>query len=162
MLTNFTTGGRSDDSSSIIDCDRTFSQEKECWSKVVVRTERATGVAVINVAMIGNSNVGKTALIKTYCARGSLRSSKLATLGVEVEPAWVAINGQVVKVKVWDTAGQERLATLTKSFIKNLDGVMLVFDITDRQSFDNTLTWYKQIIECSDIPIVFIGNKSDL
>jgi small GTP-binding protein len=112
--------------------------------------------------MIGNSNVGKTALIKTYCARGSLRSSKLATLGVEVEPAWVAIHGQVVKVKVWDTAGQERLATLTKSFIKNLDGVMLVFDITDRQSFDNTLTWYKQIIECSDIPIVFIGNKSDL
>ena len=86
----------------------------------------------------------------------------MTTLGIEVEPVWIKIHGQTVKVKIWDTAGQERLAKLTNSFLRNLDGVMLVFDLTDRQSFDNTLTWYKQICENSDIPIVFIGNKSDL
>lgn len=71
-------------------------------------------------------------MIKQYCYKGAQQFSKLTTLGIEVEPVWLMIHGQVVKVKIWDTAGQERLAKLTNSFIKNLDGVMLVFDLTDR------------------------------
>ena len=75
--------------------------------------------------------------------------------------AFVSVNGMPVKLRVWDTAGQERLANLTSSFLKNLNGVMLVFDMTDKKSFENTLYWYKQINECSSIPVILLGNKGD-
>lgn len=71
----------------------------------MTRTEKAESVIVINVALIGNSNAGKTALIKQYCYQGLHRGNKLTTLGIEVEPVWVKIDSQVVKVKIWDTAG---------------------------------------------------------
>jgi GTPase SAR1 family protein len=51
---------------------------------------------------------------------------------------------------------------LTANYVKNLDGVLLVFDLTYRESFDNVLNWYKQIKQFKDIPIAIMGNKSDL
>ena len=85
--------------------ERIKAENEQCWKKVVTRTEKAESVVVVNVALIGNSNAGKTALIKQYCYQGQHRGNKLTTLGIEVEPVWVKIDSQVVKVKIWDTAG---------------------------------------------------------
>ena len=67
------------------------------------------------------------------------------------------------KVKIWDTPGHEKLKTFTLSFCKNVDGIVIVFDLTNRHSFDNLDTWLKNVSENASpsIPVVLVGNKAD-
>ena len=80
-----------------------------------------------------------------------------------MESVYVKLDSRVtLKLKIWDTAGQERFSKLTSTFIKNLDGVLLVFDLADRGSFENITKWRQQITDVSEIPIVVVANKVDL
>lgn len=73
------------------------------------------------------------------------------------------INDKTIKLKLWDTAGQEIYHTLTKNYYKNCDGIIIVFDITNKESFDKINYWVKQIKESADKKKqVIIGNKIDL
>ena len=78
----------------------------------------------------------------------------------------VEINGTTIKVKLWDSAGQEVYHNITKSYFHKIDGVLIVFDICNKSSFDNIYYWIKQINENTDsskkIKTVIVGNKSDL
>ncbi len=67
-------------------------------------------------------------------------------------------------VKIWDTAGQERYRSLTRNFIKNADGIIIVYDITDKRSFDMVQSWIQSVEENSKIKkqMILIGNKCDL
>lgn len=72
---------------------------------------------------------------------------------------------KTVKLKIWDTAGQERFRNITKQYYKGADGILLVYDITDRNSFEKIKDWMKQIQENTQkeqIGIVLLGNKCDL
>jgi small GTP-binding protein len=74
-------------------------------------------------------------------------------------------NKHTVKVQIWDTSGQERFLSLTKNFLKGSNGAVIVFDITDRKSFEDLEQWIESIKENIDIdtlPIVLLGNKVDL
>eukprot|EP00638_Chattonella_subsalsa_P010193 CAMPEP_0117758776 /NCGR_PEP_ID=MMETSP0947-20121206/15609_1 /TAXON_ID=44440 /ORGANISM="Chattonella subsalsa, Strain CCMP2191" /LENGTH=149 /DNA_ID=CAMNT_0005579087 /DNA_START=327 /DNA_END=776 /DNA_ORIENTATION=- len=68
-----------------------------------------------------------------------------------------------LRLQIWDTAGQERFRTITVSYFKGAHGIMLVYDITDRETFDNISHWITQIKEHADskVTIVLVGNKSD-
>jgi small GTP-binding protein len=71
----------------------------------------------------------------------------------------------VVKLKIWDTAGQERFRNITQQYYKNADGILLVFDVSDRNSFDKIRDWMKQIqnnTQKENIAIVLLGNKCDV
>jgi small GTP-binding protein len=72
------------------------------------------------------------------------------------------IQGMLVKVVLWDPAGQERFESMTKQFYQNLDGVMLVFDMTNEKSYNNLTKWLGQINEIRPCPYIIAANKSDL
>ena len=98
--------------------------------------------------MLGDGAVGKTSLLKMY-AEGTFSQSHMATLGLD----YVTKNysppdsttGGVMQVKLWDTAGQERFRTLTLSFYKQAQGVILCFDVTNANSFKNVKMWLESI-----------------
>jgi len=76
----------------------------------------------------------------------------------------IEIGGKSVKIQIWDTAGQERYRTLTKSYYRGAAGIVLVYDVTDEESFRNVAYWLKKIKKHGDenVEIVLLGNKIDL
>ena len=117
------------------------------------------------ILLIGDSSVGKTSLIQRY-ANGIFKEEYLATVGLDFYTKQEAINNINVLVRLWDTAGQERFKSLTPNYFKNAEGVIITYDITSSQSFENLKFWInsiktnlgeKNII----IPIIIVGNKLD-
>eukprot|EP00829_Urostomides_striatus_P009490 TRINITY_DN2079_c0_g1_i1.p1 TRINITY_DN2079_c0_g1~~TRINITY_DN2079_c0_g1_i1.p1 ORF type:complete len:217 (+),score=69.20 TRINITY_DN2079_c0_g1_i1:65-715(+) len=88
----------------------------------------------------------------------------LTTIGIDFITKEVKIGNENVSVKIWDTAGQERFRTITHTFYKQAQGVLLVFDVTDKQSYENLHTWVNSISEHADQGIIkyLIANKIDL
>ena len=117
----------------------------------------------ISLILIGESTVGKTSLMRVYNDL-KFQESSLATIGIEVYTKNIQINEEVCSIKIWDTCGQERLRALSANYYKKADGVILVYDTTSIDSFNNLDYWLKSIkFYCKrDIPIIIIGNKIDL
>ena len=116
------------------------------------------------ILLIGDSSVGKTSLIQRY-AYGIFKYEYLATWGPDSKHE--IINNMNVLVNLWDTAGQERFKSLTPNFFKNAEGVMLTYDITNTESFENLKFWINSIkTNLGDknifIPIIIVGNKLDM
>lgn len=89
----------------------------------------------------------------------------MATSGVDFQSIrYTSESGEECRVKLWDTAGQERYRTLTTTFIKDADGVLVVFDLNQQDTFHNVRDWIDNIYKHKDttIPIVLVGNKLDL
>ena len=88
-------------------------------------------------------------------------SKKISTIGVDQVTMKLKINDYLVVI-IWDPAGQERFESMTNSFYKGLDGVMLVFDMTNERSFHNLTKWLNQINQIKPCPYFMAGNKADL
>lgn len=88
----------------------------------------------------------------------------LTTLGVELFKKIVNIDGTFYQLKIWDTCGQERLRALTTNYYRNADGVILLFDVTQKDSFNNLEKWVASLKEkvVDSLPLVIVGNKIDL
>ena len=118
-----------------------------------------------SILLIGDSCVGKTSIISRY-ANGIFKEEYISTVGFEHYSKDEIINNQNVTVKLWDTAGQERFKSLTSNFFKNAEGVALVYDVTQSETFDNLKDWIEQIKNNLGndikIPVIIIGNKIDL
>ena len=117
----------------------------------------------ISLILIGESSVGKTSLMRVYNDL-DFKESTLASIGIEVYTKNIQINEEVCSIKIWDTSGQERLRALSANYYRKADGVVLVYDTTSIDSFDNLEYWLKSITYyCKrEIPIIIIGNKIDL
>ena len=118
----------------------------------------------INIGLVGNSDVGKTCLIRKYTdpQNFKLPSKKISTIGVDQVTMKLKINDFLVRIIIWDPVGQERFESITGSFYKSLDGVMLVFDVTNERSFTNLTKWLNQINQIKPCPYYIAGNKADL
>jgi small GTP-binding protein len=117
----------------------------------------------INIIALGNSTVGKTA----YLVRNTENAFKptISNIGIESRLKKIELeNGKKVNAKFFDTSGQERFHSLSANFIKRADGVILMYDITNRESFDTISKWLDDIIDYKerDFPIILVGNKCDL
>ena len=113
------------------------------------------------------SGVGKTWLLLRWSgADGKLSkySSSMPTIGIDFKMKTAVINGKRVKVQVWDTAGQERFRTITTSYYRHCQGIILVYDITDGVSFASIRSWLAQIKQHADSKVnkILVGNKADL
>ena len=119
----------------------------------------------IQLIMIGESGVGKTSLIKRY-TNNIFNSSHLETIGIEFYNKEERINDQIIQIKIWDTAGQEIFHSLTKNFYRKADGIIIVYDITNLDSFEKIQDWVKSVYENTDsykeIQMIIVGNKIDL
>ena len=117
----------------------------------------------INIITLGNTTVGKTAyLIRN--TENKFRPS-LSTVGIDMRNKKIELeNGKKVNVKFYDTSGQERYRSLAPNFIKKADGIILMYDITKRESFDTISSWWNDILEYKekDFPLILVGNKCDL
>ncbi len=118
--------------------------------------------------IVGDSGVGKSCMLSQYINRQFIGKHEV-TIGVEFAAKIVRVldekeNLQSVKIQIWDTAGQETFRSITQSYYKGAAAVILVYDITNADSFKNIADWYHDIQKnCADtIDIVVVGNKSDL
>ena len=127
------------------------------------------------IILIGNTDVGKTALFKKM-ETGEFSDKNISTIGVAKKtlytPVEVDINGKRIKknicVSLYDTAGQEKFKSITLNYFKETEGIILMYDITKRESFDNVEAWINSIKESigsshsSEYVIILMGNKLDL
>jgi Ras-related protein Rab-1A len=116
--------------------------------------------------IISDSTVGKTSILSRF-ANGTFNSNYLATVGLDNFTKDETIDDKNVRIKIWDTAGQERYKALTKGFFRNAEGIMIVYDVTNQESFENLKNWIQSIKDnmgndfLERIPVVIIGNKID-
>jgi len=118
---------------------------------------------LLKYLIIGNSGVGKSCLLLRY-SENEYSDKHIITIGVDFKIKSLTIDGQKVKTNIWDTAGQERFKNITVSYYKGASGVMLVYDITDKESFDKLGDWLIEVEKNapSNVYKILIGNKSDL
>ena len=118
----------------------------------------------IKVITLGNSSVGKTSFLMKYIDN-SFTLTYTTTLGIDFKQKKIKLkDGRDVRLRIFDTAGQERFKAVSVSFIKKADGVILMYDISDLESFEAVENWIKSIREIGkdNLPIILVGNKCDL
>ena len=118
--------------------------------------------------IIGNSIVGKTSILTKYTTK-NYTENYLATVGLDFFTKDETIDNKIIRIKIWDTAGQERYKAITKCFFQRAQGIIIVFDVTNKRSFDGLKMWIDSINSQSkltedleNMPIIIIGNKIDL
>ncbi|XP_076035967.1 ras and EF-hand domain-containing protein-like [Oratosquilla oratoria] len=114
------------------------------------------------VVFAGDAAVGKSTFIVRLC-QGIFASNIASTLGVDFQVKTLCVDEKNMALQLWDTAGQERFRSITKTYFRRADGVMLLFDVTSERSFLNVRQWIHNIDEACliRVPIVICGNKTD-
>ena len=118
----------------------------------------------IKLIVLGNTSVGKSSFILKYI-EDKFVLNYMATLGMDFKQKKLKLkNGQEVRLRIYDTAGQERFKSVAVSFIKKAEGVILIYDIGNKATFESLEEWIKNIKESGkeNLPIILVGNKCDL
>ena len=121
-------------------------------------------LSTLKILTLGDASVGKTCIILRY-AEDEFPKSTMPTIGIEYKTKQIKINNQTVKLQIWDTAGQERYhRILASTFYRRANGIVLVYDLKNQESFNHVENWMKQIRQKADpgIEIILVGNKLDL
>ena len=118
---------------------------------------------LFKMLLIGNSGVGKSCLLVRY-AENSFNENFFNTIGVDFKIKTISLDNQNIKLQIWDTAGQERFRTLTASYYRGAHGIIVVYDVTDRDTFENVRQWMQEIdkFATDNVCKVIVGNKCDL
>ena len=118
---------------------------------------------MVKLLMLGDSGVGKSCLMLRF-SDGKFPLDIIGTAGIDCKEKAVEVQDVCIKLQIWDTAGQERYTTITESYYKKAVGIVLVYDVTDENSFMNVHNWMKSIKEKgnSNVEIILVGNKTDL
>lgn len=118
---------------------------------------------LFKIILIGDSGVGKTSIMKRYTDE-IYTANSASTIGVDFKIKTVMINNKKVKLQIWDTAGQERFKAIVSHYYRGAHGIMLVFDMVNRESFLHLKDWMDELKK-RDVPkttqIRILGNKID-
>lgn len=117
---------------------------------------------LFKLLVIGEAGVGKTCILLRYTS-DSFTNNHLPTIGIDFKLKLIKIDGYDIKLQIWDTAGQERFRTITQSYYKGAQGIILAYDVTDPKSFKNITNWIRQIDSHAqkNVHKVLVGNKCD-
>ncbi|KAH8325788.1 hypothetical protein KR067_008165 [Drosophila pandora] len=116
---------------------------------------------LFKLLIIGDSGVGKSSLLIRF-SDDTFSGSYITTIGVDFKIRTVDIGGLRVKLQIWDTAGQERFRTITSTYYRGTHGVIVVYDVTNGESFANVRRWLEEIQNnCDVVNKVLVGNKND-
>jgi len=118
---------------------------------------------LFKILLVGNSSTGKTTLLMRY-TDNIFTTEYSSTIGVDFKIKSIMVDDDIIKLQIWDTAGQERFKSIVKSYYRNSNGVLLVFSLTDIESFNSIENWLNDIKDycIENIPVIIIGTKSDL
>jgi Ras-related protein Rab-10 len=118
---------------------------------------------LFKLLLIGDSGVGKTCVLFRF-SDDTFNTTFISTIGIDFKIKTVELQGKKIKLQIWDTAGQERFHTITTSYYRGANGILLVYDITNPKSFDNISKWLRNINEhaSEDVERMLIGNKCDM
>ncbi|XP_069824634.1 EF-hand calcium-binding domain-containing protein 4B isoform X2 [Dendropsophus ebraccatus] len=118
---------------------------------------------LFKIVMVGNSSVGKTSFLRRFC-EDSFYPGTSATVGIDYSVKTVTVDNCQVALQLWDTAGQERYRSITKQFFRKADGVVVMYDITSKDTFTAVRQWLNSVEEGAgeNIPILMLGNKTDI
>ncbi|XP_059301943.1 GTP-binding protein YPTM2 [Lycium ferocissimum] len=118
---------------------------------------------LFKLLLIGDSGVGKSCLLLRF-ADDSYLESYISTIGVDFKIRTVEQDGKTIKLQIWDTAGQERFRTITSSYYRGAHGIIVVYDVTDQDSFNNVKQWLNEIdrYASDNVNKLLVGNKCDL
>ncbi|KAF8151677.1 ras family-domain-containing protein [Crassisporium funariophilum] len=118
----------------------------------------------VKLLLIGNSSVGKSSLLLRFSDEQWLpEDESSATIGVDFRVHKMEVKGKKVKLSIWDTAGQERFRTITSSYYRGAQGIILVYDVASRESFEALPRWYSELetYVSSSVVKILVGNKVD-
>ena len=118
---------------------------------------------IFKVLLLGNSDVGKSSLLLRF-VDSVWNDSFVPTIGVDFKVKTVEIGEKKVKMQIWDTAGQERFRNVVSTYFRGSNGILLIYDITNKDSFKNLESWLIEIEKSASENVlkILIGNKSDL
>ncbi|RYR11880.1 hypothetical protein Ahy_B04g069399 [Arachis hypogaea] len=118
---------------------------------------------LFKLLLIGDSSVGKSCLLLRF-ADDSYIDSYISTIGVDFKIRTVELEGKTIKLQIWDTAGQERFRTITSSYYRGAHGIIIVYDVTEMESFNNVKQWLHEIDRYASDSVckLLVGNKCDL
>ena len=118
---------------------------------------------IFKVLLLGNSDVGKSSLLLRY-VDSVWNDAFVPTIGVDFKVKTLEINNKRVKMQIWDTAGQERFRTVVSTYFRGAHGILLLYDVTNRDSFKNLESWLIEIEKNAKEKVlkILIGNKCDL
>ncbi|KAL7842374.1 hypothetical protein SRHO_G00240630 [Serrasalmus rhombeus] len=116
----------------------------------------------LQVIIIGSRGVGKTSLMERFTDDTFCEACK-STVGVDFKIKTVELRGKKIRLQIWDTAGQERFNSITSAYYRGAKGIVIVYDITKQETFDDLPKWMKMIDKYAseDAELLLVGNKLD-
>ncbi|XP_068118124.1 ras-related protein Rab-37-like isoform X2 [Hyperolius riggenbachi] len=120
--------------------------------------------AVFKVMLLGDSGVGKTCFLIQFKDGAFVSGTFLATVGIDFRNKIITVDDLRVNLQIWDTAGQERFRSVTHAYYRDAQALLLLYDVTNRQSFNNIRAWLTEVHEYAhkDVVIMLLGNKCDM
>ena len=118
---------------------------------------------IFKFLLIGDSGVGKSSLLIRF-ADDIFNETFISTIGVDFKIRTITVEGKVVKLQIWDTAGQERFRTLTTAYYRSANGIIMVYDVTEKKTYENLEQWLKEVgkFAVEGVEKLLVGNKCDL
>eukprot|EP00918_Siedleckia_nematoides_P059987 GHVU01130832.1.p1 GENE.GHVU01130832.1~~GHVU01130832.1.p1 ORF type:complete len:213 (-),score=36.31 GHVU01130832.1:87-725(-) len=118
---------------------------------------------LLKFIIIGDAGAGKSCLLHQFI-ENKFKKNSPHTIGVEFGSKILEVGGKRIKLQIWDTAGQERYRSVTRSYYRGAAGALIVYDITNRETYSHLVTWLAdaRTLARSDTSIVAVGNKIDL
>ena len=117
----------------------------------------------IKIILVGDTNVGKTQIIRRYVDK-TFDDIYVSTIGYDLKPVNIELEDKIFKLSIYDTVGQEKFRSIIRGYFKNSACAIIVFDITNEQSFESVKQWFEECksLGSKDIHMVLVGNKIDL
>ena len=115
------------------------------------------------IVILGDTCVGKSCILMRF-VKNSMLHNHLSTIGIDSSTKTINTERGKAILQIWDTAGQDKFRSISQSYIRNGDAIILVYDITSDDTFQHVTTWMDAIHNMAkqDVPIILVGNKTDM
>ena len=119
---------------------------------------------IVKILTLGDTSVGKSSIVLRF-SDNDFNDNQFATIGIDFKTKYIKMGDSSVKVLIWDTAGQEKFQNIAKQYYKGANGVLLIYDVGNRKSFERVDFWLKELKEnnrIDELYVCLVGNKIDL